>query len=267
VLHDGTKTIMRGAIPGRGRGCGEVIEGCKMLFNSPENVLRRENSPKKTAVETQKTTPQPEPAAPQAEQVPVTTIPPIGEFTPEPEDIASLDLPEYVITENEPVPPIFDTIYGPCQEGEHCQYARELEETNQQEPEPAPQMPVFLQPDNPQMPSSYDADHPFYDAVREQLEELFAIHPSESKLAASIPESRFAHIRYGTKDYYVVGVINEQDKPRYICYGVPATKSSITKRDLSENCEFLATDTASPNNGYYMMFQDAITGETLKRNQ
>lgn len=109
----------------------------------------------------------------------------------------------------------------------------------------------------------YSTEYPFYEAVRLQLEELFNTYPNEEKLENAIPQSKWAHIDYDKEEYYVVGVINQEQAPKYICYGVPADKTVMPVCDINENCEWVALDEETPNLGYYMMYQDAISGETI----
>lgn len=109
----------------------------------------------------------------------------------------------------------------------------------------------------------YTSDYPFYDAVRLQLDEIFNMYPTDNELVENIPNSKFVQIEVAENDFYVVGVIEEDEKPRYICYGIPCDRSILKDDDIEKHCDFVCLNPSTPDIGYYMMYQDAVTGETL----
>jgi len=57
-----------------------------------------------------------------------------------------------------------------------------------------------------------------------------------------------------------VGIIGKN--PEHICYGVPGVYSETAPHDLGDNAKWLPINPAAPTEGgYWLMFQDAITGE------
>ena len=73
-------------------------------------------------------------------------------------------------------------------------------------------------------------------------------------------------INYSQSGYYVVGVINENKTPKYICYGVPAVYSKTPPKELDGFCTFIPLSIFSlDGDGFWMMFQDAVTGECIKK--
>ena len=79
-------------------------------------------------------------------------------------------------------------------------------------------------------------------------------------------DSRFAKIAYSENKYYVVGVIKENDMEKYICYGIPDKFSEHAPKELEGYCSFIPLSVFElDGNGYWMMFQDACTGECLKK--
>lgn len=112
----------------------------------------------------------------------------------------------------------------------------------------------------------YSKEHPYYDTAKAELEEVLLKFPSETRLENNLPESRFVKINYSENKYYVVGVIKEQGKEKYVCYGVPAKYSAEPPKELKGFCSFIPLSVFDlSGEGYWMMFQDAITGECVKK--
>lgn len=108
----------------------------------------------------------------------------------------------------------------------------------------------------------------FFDNIEEQINELFNKYPEDEILKQIIPESKWVKIDYEEKgEYYVVGLLYENGKIKYVCYGVPSTKSALPPEDIKGFCEWLPIDTEKEDGfGYYITYQDAETGENVKLN-
>lgn len=110
-----------------------------------------------------------------------------------------------------------------------------------------------------------DAEPCYYDRVRADLDALFARHPAERELADCIPYSRWAKVTFARNKYYAVGVIFDEKKPKYICYGVPAETHGEPPSALKGFCSFLPLSVFdTEGRGYWMMFQDAETGQCVR---
>lgn len=110
-----------------------------------------------------------------------------------------------------------------------------------------------------------NAEPCYYDRVRADLDALFARHPAERELADCIPYSRWARVSFARNKYYAVGVICDEKKPQYICYGVPAEAHGEPPAALKGFCSFLPLSVFEPEGrGYWMMFQDAETGRCVR---
>lgn len=107
--------------------------------------------------------------------------------------------------------------------------------------------------------------HNFYNMIAEQLQELFDKYPREYNLEKLIENSKWAKITYDNENKpYVVGIIYENDDIKYICYGVPGSYDTPQPNELIGYSQWLPTDIADPyNNGYWVMYQDADTGENI----
>lgn len=110
-----------------------------------------------------------------------------------------------------------------------------------------------------------DAQPCYYDKVKNELAALFGRYPAEEELAECIPFSKWAKITFSRNKYYTVGVISDERKPKYICYGVPAESRKDPPEALKGLCSFLPISVFDLNGkGYWMMFQDAETGQCIK---
>lgn len=114
-----------------------------------------------------------------------------------------------------------------------------------------------------------DAKAPYFDRVKDNIEAIFKRFPEETGLKSALPKSRFARVYYSKEKYYVVGVIEDADgKEKYICYGVPSKYSETPPKQLDGFCSFLPLSLFKPlGDGFWMMFQDAITGKCVKMNK
>lgn len=103
----------------------------------------------------------------------------------------------------------------------------------------------------------------FLGAISASLEELFSLYPAEERLAGVVPFSKWVRVPLES-GYYVVGVISDQEgAARYLAYGVP-DKDNAFPPDAYPACRGwlpLEEDGA----GYWMMYQDALTGEIVKK--
>lgn len=114
--------------------------------------------------------------------------------------------------------------------------------------------------------SRLSTDGAYYAGIREKLDELFVIHPEEKVLTQAIPDSEWVKIKYDGEDYYVVGRIREEGKVVLIGYGVPGKKAVAPPKIAEGIAHFLELD-GMAFDGYWLLFQDAKTGKTVRENK
>ena len=102
----------------------------------------------------------------------------------------------------------------------------------------------------------------FYSRMKEEIEKVLSTYPKEVTLEEMVENSRWVKIDYGEGKYYVFGVIFGGGEAQYICYGVP-TQSSGEPPQSMQNSSFIPAYPEG-NAGYWVMYQDAKTGETIK---
>ena len=106
----------------------------------------------------------------------------------------------------------------------------------------------------------------YYDTVKDELDGIFDKYPEETEIEKTIANSRFAKVYYAEDKYYVVGLIKENDKAKYICYGVPSPYSPTPPKELAGYCSFVPLSIFKmTGDGYFMMFQDAVSGRCVKK--
>lgn len=106
----------------------------------------------------------------------------------------------------------------------------------------------------------------FYKEIKEQLDILFDRYPEETFLNEVIPNSKWIKVDYDDSgEYYVIGLIYENDCIKYISYGVPGQYSVEPPRELSGVAQWLPLDPNKPDDlGYWLSYQDAKNGEAVE---
>ena len=109
-------------------------------------------------------------------------------------------------------------------------------------------------------------DDSFYSSISDDIDKLFSSHNEEEFLCQIIPFSKWVKIENDENDnYYVLGLIYENDQVKYICYGVPGVYSNNPPHELKGVAEWLPLDsTKETEYGYWITYQDAQTGENVK---
>ncbi len=111
----------------------------------------------------------------------------------------------------------------------------------------------------------YSKDKPYYLTVKSELDGIFLKFPEEPCLIRNVPDSQWVKIYYSENKYYVVGLVKENGNEKYVCYGVPSKYSPTPPETLKGFCSFVPASVFDlTGDGYWMMFQDAVTGECVK---
>lgn len=104
----------------------------------------------------------------------------------------------------------------------------------------------------------------FYEKMKTEIEGILQGYPKEEGLERLIENSRWVRISYTENDYYVFGVIYSGGKAQYICYGVPARDVQTPPESMKESASFIPASAEDAQTGFWVMYQDAQTGATLK---
>lgn len=98
----------------------------------------------------------------------------------------------------------------------------------------------------------------YYDSVSAKLKEAFKRYPREEKLLSVFPRSEWVRT-----DAALLGVIYAEGLPRYLCVATETPPPA----EVGENYLFVPVSVFSEEEGVYVVFQDADTGEYAKVEQ
>lgn len=106
----------------------------------------------------------------------------------------------------------------------------------------------------------------FFEDIKEQVDELFDQNPTEQYLQELIPNSKWVKVEFDESgDYYVFGLLYEDDKLRFVCYGVPGIFQKTPPRQLAGYPVWFPLDKENKEGfGYWLSYQDAESGESIK---
>lgn len=101
----------------------------------------------------------------------------------------------------------------------------------------------------------------FYSTVRVETQKLFSRGTKEHGLGEVVPSSKWVRINYTADRYYVVGIIEKQNRPEFLCYGVPGRYGNPPEK-LKGLASFIPASLYDLHgDGFYVMFQSARSGE------
>ena len=102
----------------------------------------------------------------------------------------------------------------------------------------------------------------FYEIVAPKLDEIFETNPPCEELNNLVPSSRWATIVVSECEKYYVGIIYENMEVKFIAYAVDGIYAPTPPSQLEPNAQWLPSNSLFPEkNGYWLMFQNAETGE------
>lgn len=117
-----------------------------------------------------------------------------------------------------------------------------------------------------------DLRHPFetdgdgyYRAVKGEIDELFEKYPRDQTLVGAFSCSEWVRVK-GEENApeYLVGVIYDDGKAKYICYALLAEDKSSPPEEIKDACTFVPVSAFSSDKGFFVIFQSATTGECIK---
>ena len=107
----------------------------------------------------------------------------------------------------------------------------------------------------------------FFDMIKSQLDVLFAENEHFTEMEEKLPETEWVKVMCdgGDGGHYILGKLYDGEVVTHIAYGMFAENSSQKPpKEIEMFCQFLPLDAENPNSsGYYVMYQDAITGDNV----
>ena len=119
---------------------------------------------------------------------------------------------------------------------------------------------------------AHDLRHPFetdtdgyYRAVKGEIDELFKNYPRDQTLVGAFSCSEWVRVK-GEENApeYLVGVIYDDGKAKYICYALFAENKDAPPEEIKDACTFVPVSALASDKGFFVIFQSATTGECIK---
>ncbi len=113
-------------------------------------------------------------------------------------------------------------------------------------------------------PFTTDSDGYFL-SVKNEIDDLFAKYPKDVTLCGAFSCSEWVRVK-GEEGapQYLVGVVYENDKARYVCYALAAKDKDAPPEEIKDVCAFVPTTPYDARVGFFVIFQSAATGECIK---
>lgn len=96
----------------------------------------------------------------------------------------------------------------------------------------------------------------YYRSVREKLDEAFRRYPRDDALTGVFPQSEWVKTEGA-----LLGVVREEGIPRYLC---AAVRADVPPKEMQGRAVFVPQSHFSDAEGYWVVFQDADTGEYVQ---
>lgn len=111
-----------------------------------------------------------------------------------------------------------------------------------------------------------DTSTPFFDRIKDEVQDLFSKYPQDSELENMIPNSKWVRIDYQNDGhYYVLGLLYKDSKLQYLAYGIPQITRGKMPDELVGYGRWVPLDPDNADDeGYYMVYQDVSTGKNIE---
>lgn len=118
--------------------------------------------------------------------------------------------------------------------------------------------------ENLRHPFETDGDE-YYRSVKAEIDELFSKYPKDERLKNAFSCSEWVEIAEQGKNY-LLGVIYDDGKAKYICYALPADSPDNPPEEIKDACVFIPLSAFDDGVGFFVIFQSATTGACVKPN-
>ena len=111
------------------------------------------------------------------------------------------------------------------------------------------------------------ATHPdgYYHTVKEEIDELFKKYPKDETLIGVFHCSEWVRVKgEENSPEYLVGVIYEEWRAKYICYALPADNNETPPDEIKDVCAFVPISLYNDKVGFFIIFQSAESGECIR---
>lgn len=105
----------------------------------------------------------------------------------------------------------------------------------------------------------------YYYTVKEEIDELFKTYPKDETLNGVFHCSEWVRVK-GEQDSpeYLVGIIYEEWRARYICYALSAENSETPPDEIKDISTFVPLSVFNDKVGFFIILQSAENGECIR---
>ena len=104
----------------------------------------------------------------------------------------------------------------------------------------------------------------YYLTVKAELDELFARYPKDESLTGAFGDSEWVRVTESDGTEYLVGVVYEEIKAKYIAYALPTKRDTPPPPEIEEICVFVPSSLYPNADGFFIIFQSCSTGECIR---
>jgi hypothetical protein len=113
----------------------------------------------------------------------------------------------------------------------------------------------------------FSQERPYYQEIKPDLDNIFSSSSQNYTLSNSLINSTFYDYVDEFGNSVAIGIIKEQDDVKYICYGIKGDFSNNEQDLFNGYATFIPISIYElKGDGYWVIFQDAITGKCVKPN-
>lgn len=99
---------------------------------------------------------------------------------------------------------------------------------------------------------------PYYRTIASRLSRLLEENPAYKPLIKAVKNSYWVRIDK-EKGFYAIGVVTQENTPKYIAYALPEEYSAAPQSDFS----FVEVTENNAPKGFFVIYQDAFTGKLV----
>lgn len=104
----------------------------------------------------------------------------------------------------------------------------------------------------------------YYKLIKTQYDDMFEKYPPFATLSNIIENSKWIEVN-GVDCPYIMGIIYENNQPKYLCYGIIQDKKQNPPVEIADSSQWVPFDIANEfGKGVWIMYQSAENGETIK---
>lgn len=103
----------------------------------------------------------------------------------------------------------------------------------------------------------------YYLSVKHEIDELMRKYPRDERLQGAFSCSEWVKINDRTGKEYLVGVVYADGRAKYVCYAV-AAEGRTPPKEIADACTFVPVSPYDDEQGFFVIFQSAATGECIR---